>query len=89
MGLNGAKEQDKQWPVIDRSNNNIYVTWTQFDNYGSISADDYSNIHFSKSLDGGETWSEALQINEVSGDCFDEDNTVEGAVRALAPTAEI
>jgi len=56
MGLNGEKAQDKHWPVIDYSNNNIYVTWTQFDSYGSSSPSDFSNIHFSKSTDGGETW---------------------------------
>jgi type IX secretion system substrate protein len=89
MGLNGTKAQDKQWPVVDRSNNNIYVTWTQFDNYGSSSTSDFSNIHFSKSTDGGENWSDAIQINEVSGNCLDEDNTVEGAVPAVGPNGEI
>lgn len=89
MGLNGTKAQDKEWPVIDRSNNNIYVTWTQFDDYASYSPDDYSNIHFSKSTDAGQTWSEAMQINEVSGNCVDSDNTVEGAVPAVGPNGEI
>ncbi|MDT8393374.1 MAG: T9SS type A sorting domain-containing protein [Bacteroidales bacterium] len=89
MGLNAGKEQDKEWAVVDRSNNNIYVTWTQFDNYNSGSPDDFSDIHFSRSLDGGENWSEALRINEVSGDCIDDDNTVEGAVPAVGPNGEI
>ncbi|MEN8225092.1 MAG: T9SS type A sorting domain-containing protein [Bacteroidota bacterium] len=89
MGLNGGKEQDKEWAVVDVTNNNIYVTWTQFDSYGSSSPDDFSNIQFSRSLDGGETWSDALQINQVSGDCIDDDNTVEGAVPAVGPNGEI
>ncbi len=29
MGLNGVKAQDKEWAVVGRSNNNIYVSWTQ------------------------------------------------------------
>ncbi len=89
MGLNGDKEQDKEWAIVDVTNNNIYVTWTQFDNYGSSNPDYKSNIHFSRSFDGGATWSEALRINKVSGDCVDDDNTVEGAVPAVGPEGEI
>ena len=89
MGLNGTKAQDKEWAIVDYTNNNIYVTWTQFDSYGSSSPSNYSNILFSKSTDAGESWSEALQINQVSGDCVDEGNTVEGAVPAVGPNGEI
>ena len=89
MGLNGNKDQDKSWAAIDHSNNNIYVTWTQFDNYGSGNPLDSSNIMFSKSVDGGETWSISKKINQVSGDCKDFDNTVEGAVPCVGPEGEI
>ncbi|MCD4663859.1 MAG: glycoside hydrolase, partial [Bacteroidales bacterium] len=89
MGLNGTKAQDKEWAIVDRTNNNIYVTWTQFDDYGSSNPNDKSDIHFSRSTDGGETWTEALRINEISGDCVDDDNTVEGAVPAVGPNGEI
>jgi hypothetical protein len=89
MGLNGTKAQDKEWAVVDRTNNNMYVTWTQFDNYGSSSPSDVSSILFSKSSDEGETWSPALKINEVDGDCIDSDNTTEGAVPAVGPNGEI
>ena len=89
MGLNGAKAQDKHWSAIDRTNNHIYVTWTEFDNYGSSNPQDSSHIRFSKSLDGGQTWSPAKRINRVSGDCIDSDNTVEGAVPAVGPGGEI
>lgn len=89
MGLNGTKAQDKEWAVVDRSNNNIYVTWTQFDDYGSSNPEHLSIIRFSKSTDEGETWSPAIKINEVDGDCIDGDNTVEGAVPAVGPNGEI
>lgn len=89
MGLNGAKAQDKEWAIIDRANGNIYVTWTQFDNYGSSDPLHRSNIRFSKSVDGGGTWSPALTINAVDGDCLDSDNTVEGAVPAVGANGEI
>lgn len=89
MGLNGTKAQDKHWVIIDRNNGNIYVTWTQFDSYGSSSPNHRSNIMFSKSLDSGMTWAPALRINEVDGDCIDSDNTVEGSVPAVGPNGEI
>lgn len=88
-GLNGTKAQDKQWSIIDRNTNDIYMTWTQFDDYGSSNPNDKSNILFSKSLDQGETWSDPVKINIVDGNCIDEDDTVEGAVPALGPNGEI
>ncbi len=89
MGLNGSKDQDKHWIAVDFSNNYMYATWTQFDIYGSSSESDKSNILFSISKDNGETWSEAVRINELSGDCIDSDNTTEGAVPAVGPNGEI
>ncbi|MDR0802112.1 T9SS type A sorting domain-containing protein [Fluviicola sp.] len=87
-GLNGTKAQDKAWLAAD-SNNNLYVTWTQFDVYGSFNPNDKSVIMFSKSIDGGVSWSNPLKINSVDGDCVDSDNTVEGAVPAIGPNDEI
>ena len=88
-GLNGNKQQDKQWATVDRANNNIYVTWTQFDEYGSSDPGKFSNILFSKSLDSGANWSSPIQINQISGDCIDSDNTTEGAFPAVSPNGEI
>jgi hypothetical protein len=89
MGKNGLKAQDKHWPVNNPYNNDIYVTWTQFDKYGSILGTDSSNILFSKSTDAGATWTSPIRINKVAGDCIDEDNTTEGAVPAVGPNGEI
>lgn len=89
------KDQDKEWAVVDYRNNYIYVTWTQFDNYGTSNQLDSSNILFSKSTDGGLTWvnwgasGTAKRLNLLGGDCVDEDNTVEGAVPAVGPNGEI
>jgi hypothetical protein len=89
MGLNGTKAQDKHWAAVDWKNNNIYVTWTQFDTYGTSDPSYFSNIMFSRSYDGGLSWSPALQINKVSGDCVDSDNTTEGAVPCVGPEGQI
>lgn len=88
-GLNGTKAQDKHWPVLDPLKNHLYVTWTQFDKYGSTEASDSSNIFFSKSIDGGQSWLKPVRINKRAGDCIDDDNTVEGAVPAVGPNGEI
>lgn len=88
-GLNGTKAQDKHWSIIDKATNHIYLTWTQFDAYGSAAPSDSSLILFSKSTDGGINWSTPLRLNEVAGDCIDSDNTVEGATPAIGPNGEI
>lgn len=86
---NGKKVQDKQWTVINQANNEIYMTWTQFDAYDSANPKDTSLIVFSKSADQGKTWSEPIRISKFGGDCLDNDNTVEGAVPAVGPNGEI
>lgn len=88
-GMFHPKDQDKHWAVVDPRTNALYVTWTQFDKYGTNDPAYESNILFSKSLDGGETWSEAIRINEVPGNCLDGDSTTEGAVPAVGPNGAL
>lgn len=89
MGFNHPKDQDKHWMAVDPKNNTLYTTWTQFDVYGSEEEKDKSNILFSRSVDGGESWSKDLQINELSGNCLDGDQTTEGAVPAVSPYGDV
>ena len=86
---NGKKAQDKQWVVECPLTGNLYLTWTQFDQYNSSAPQDSSTIVFSKSTDRGESWSEPRRISTFAGDCLDGDNTVEGAVPAVGPNGEI
>lgn len=88
-GLAHPKDQDKHWVAVDPKTNAIYVTWTQFDDYGNEDPAFESNILFSKSLDGGESWSEAFAINEIPGNCLDGDSTTEGAVPTVGPDGTI
>ena len=91
-GLNGTKVQDKEWAVVDRTTNNIYMTWTQFDVYGGITTPkpgDSTHIMFSMTSDGGQNWSQAIRIDETGGYCFDDDDAVEGAVPAVGPNGEV
>ena len=89
FGLNGDKDQDKEWIALDRNNGNIYALWTEFDFYGSTNSFKKTRILFTKSTDSGNTWSSPIKINEVNGDCVDSSNTVEGAVPAIGPNGEI
>lgn len=84
-----GKFHDKQWAVVNPYNNHIYMSWTQFDAYDSEDPKDFSHIVFSKSEDGGITWSDLKQISKVPGDCRDNDQTAEGAVPAVGPNGEI
>ena len=40
-------------------------------------------------MDQGNSWSAPIKINQISGDCIDEDNTVEGATPAIGTSGEI
>jgi hypothetical protein len=93
IGLNPPKDQDKEWLAVDMTNspfkNNLYIAWTEFDKYGSSNPNDSSRILFSRSTDFGATWARPVKVSDMSGDCIDSDNTVEGAVPAVGPNGEI
>ncbi len=88
-----VRAQDKEWLGIDMTQsyhrNNIYMSWTEFDDYGSSATSDSSRIRFSRSTDHGETWSAPVRLSDTGGDCIDDDNTVEGAVPAVGPNGEV
>ncbi len=87
------KQQDKEWIVADMTSfpyrNNIYVSWTEFDSYGSALRTDSSRILFSRSTDGGIDWSTPVRVSDKAGDCIDSDSTDEGAVPAVGPNGEV
>lgn len=89
IGNNPPKDQDKQWPAINFKNDNLYVTWTQFDKYGSKDPACQSNIMFSQSTNKGDKWSTPIILSQTPGDCIDDDNTAEGAVPAVSYEGKI
>ena len=88
-GLNTPKKQDKHWAIFDKLGNNIYLSWTQFDQYGTADPTKKSIIRFSKSTDFGATWSNPIKLNNTDGNCVDESDTVEGAVPAVGPAGQV
>lgn len=89
IGLNGSRDQDKEWAAVDPATGNIAVTWTEFQKYGSRSEQDSTFILFSGSNKKAKKWSEPVRINMIAGNCVDGDETVEGAVPTYGPDGEI
>jgi len=87
--VRGTKDQDKQWMAVDPTTNTVYMTWTEFDKYGSKKPEDKSRILFSKTVNAGQSWSEPKSINQYDGDCLDSDLTTEGAVPAVGPRGQV
>ena len=86
--------EDKPGIVVDNAaeskyKGNVYLAWTRFDVYGSSDPDCHSQIFFTRSTDGGKTFSMPFRISDSPGDCRDSDNTVEGAVPAVGPNGEV
>ncbi len=80
IGYNPPKQQDKHWVGIHPVSGKLAVSWTEFDKYMSRNPSDHSRILFSSSQDQGKTWTKPVKINQLDGDCLDDDNTTEGAV---------
>ncbi len=93
VGFSPTKQQDKEWIAADLTNspyhNNLYMAWTEFDDYGSTNPQDSSRILFARSSDSGASWSQAIRISDLAGNCLDSDSTVEGAVPAIGPNGEV
>ncbi len=92
-GLNPFKDQDKEWLSCDYTQSphhgNIYMSWTEFDLYGSTIPADSSRILFARTTDAGQSWSAPIVVSDKGGDCIDESNTVEGATTAVGLQGEI
>ena len=60
QGDGAAAFHDKEWLVVDPKNDYLYITWAMFSAYSA------SNIMFSRSTDGGNTWSIPTVISEFT-----------------------
>ncbi len=89
MGLNGNKDQDKEWAAVSVDGSQLVTCWTQFDLYGSPEVADSTVILCSTSNRRAKKWSEPVRINRIAGDCLDSDLTVEGAVPDIAADGTI
>ncbi len=77
----GIPFEDKPWVVADTSGphaGNLYIGWTQF----TLSA---SDLLFSRSVDGGKTWSKPIKLSSVSGLPRDDNGDLEGFQGVVGP----
>lgn len=92
-GLNRNKDQDKPWIISDNYSKdykgNIYVSWTEFDKYESAEPTDFSRIRFARSVNGASSFENAITVSDTTGDCLDDDQTLEGATAATGPNGEV
>lgn len=89
IGHNGLKDQDKEWAAYDPTTGNLVVCWTEFDEYGSNRSDCHSRILLAMSNNHGKSWSRAVALGTLEGNCIDDSKTAEGAVPAFGPKGEI
>lgn len=67
--------------AIDRKGN-MFVTWTDFDIYGSDNENCLSRILLSRSSNG-KKWSKPVELSQTPGNCKDDDRTPAGATPAV------
>lgn len=82
VGHNQEKVQDKPWLSSTSFKGTkweqLNLTWTEFDHYGSDHPNDHTRILYSSSKNGL-NWTSPVVISDKEGDAKDSDNTVEGA----------
>jgi hypothetical protein len=88
-GVNGTKDNDKEWAVIDQDNGNVYVAWAQFDEHGSFNTLDSSEIQLSRSTDGGLTWSVPLKVSDRKGNAQASNYSDHAPMPAIGPNHEV
>ncbi|MCE3227582.1 MAG: BNR/Asp-box repeat protein [Bacteroidetes bacterium] len=89
VGKNGKKAQFRHFASVNPKNNDIHVTWTQFNRFESKASEDSSFVRYSRSSDGGTMWTEPRTISSISGDCKNSDSTLMGAVSCVGPNGEV
>ena len=94
MGFAEGKMQDKPWISLDENKRSaykdrIYITWTEFDSYGSPNPKDSSRIKCAFSDDLGKSFSDPITISDISGNAVDGDYTLEGANLTIGKKGEL
>jgi photosystem II stability/assembly factor-like uncharacterized protein len=69
QGITRASFHDKEWIAVDPETGYIYVVWALFSLYAA------SQMVFSRSTDGGQTWSRPIVITDITATEF----SVQGA----------
>jgi hypothetical protein len=87
--LNGTMDIDKEWAAFDPVTGNLYVSWTQFNQHGSLDPRDSTIIFLSRSEDRGATWSDKIRISTKGGNSSGGFQSVHGSCPATGPNGEV
>ncbi|MGE5457652.1 MAG: glycosyl hydrolase, partial [Methanococcaceae archaeon] len=88
-GVNGTKDDDKDWAVLDWKTNNIYAVWSQFDIHGSTNPRDSSEIQFSRSTDQGLSWSKVVRVSKRNGNAQGGNYSCHCPMPAIGPNNDV
>lgn len=87
--LNGSMQIDKEWAAFDPVKGNLYATWSQFNQHGSLDPKDSTVIFLARSSDRGITWSDKIRISQKSGNATGGVGSVHGSYPATGPDGEV
>ena len=90
----GAWFESSPWFSIDRMESsshleNVYVSWTRFEQLPAEGAAGKSHVMFSRSVNGGSVFLPAVQVSDQGGDCQGGDNSLRGSIPATSLRGEI
>jgi hypothetical protein len=88
-GVYNNYDMDKEWAAYDPVNNNLYVSWSRFNTWGSTSPSDSTDIFISKSTDRGLTWGDQKLVSNVGGNATGGFGSVHGSYPATGPNGEV
>ena len=92
--VHGSKMQDKPWITLNELDESpergaLYLTWTEFDDYGSDAPGDSSRICFARLAPGSKVFDELVVVSDRCGNAMDDDGTAEGATVGVLPSGEL
>lgn len=87
FGTTSGKDQANPFVSVD-GKGNLWVTWSQYDQYNSGDSTCHSVILTSTSSNG-KKWSTPVVLSQVHGKCANDDNTAAGATMALGDEKRI
>lgn len=88
--IRGSKMQDKPWICVNQNPQSsdfgaLYLTWTEFDHYGSDAPGDSSRICFARLGPGAISFDSLVIVSDRCGNALDDDGTAEGATIGILP----
>lgn len=85
---NTSKNVYNATPAAHPKKEQIWLSWTQSDQFGSNAEDCKSNALIS-STGSGKKWSKPIQVNTGAGNCLDEDFTIHGSTAVINPEGKV